>query len=430
MKKLFAVVLALALALLTLGGCGQAPAQSGSGAPAAPASQPGKTASLDFIWFSDGNEGNVMQKIIDEYEAATPGITINLISVPFADLHTKITNLIQGGTPPALARTDGMTRYYEYCLPLNDTFGDTDAFAGQYYDSIRNYFTKDGEIVCLPHDTTANGMLYNKTLFDKAGVKVPQSEDEIWTWDEFIAAVKTVQQKTGCQYGVVWDGNGHRYTSMLYEWGGRIFSDDYSKMLLNEPAAIDCLTYFKQQFDDGVFDTSVWLGGENPNNLFRTGNAAVHIAGNWMVGNYNDITDFEWGATYMPIKETRATVPGGKYIVGFDGTGVEAETKAFIEYLAKPEVTARYCEETMLISPRKDQTTLNWAARADDLKIFSQELLASPAFTGNDFSYPGMSAIFVDYHTNIIKTIMGEMTPEEAMNAIVILGEDYIAQQK
>lgn len=430
MKKIVSFCVAACLMTGVLTSCGANAPSSASAAKDSSRSVSAKSAAMDFIWFSDGNEGEVMQGIIDEYEALNPGIVINLIPVPFNDIHTKITNLIQGGTPPALARVDGMTRYYEYCLPLNDVFGETEAFAAQYFDSIKEYYTYEDEIVCLPHDTTANGMIYNKTLFDAAGVSVPQSEADIWTWDEFIEAVKTVQAKTDCQYGVVWDGNGHRYTSMLYEWGGRIFNDDYSKIMVSEPKSIECLTYFDKQFTDGVFDTSCWLGGENPNNLFRTGLAAVHIAGNWMVGNYSDITEFEWGATYMPTKEIRATVPGGKYIVGFDDTGVEAETKAFIEYLAQPEIEARYCEETMLISPRKDQTTLEWGSHKADLELFSKELLASPAFTGKDFAYSGMASIFVDYHTNIIKTIMGEMTPQEAMDAITSLGNEYIAANK
>lgn len=385
------------------------------------------TATLDFLWFSDGVEGDVMQAIINDYEAATPGVKINLVTVAFADMSTKVTNLIMGGTPPALIRTDTPTRFQEYSLDLNDAFGDADAFAANYYDAIKGYFIYNGRIICLPSDTTANGFIYNKTLFDKAGVKVPQTEEEIWTWDEFIAAVKEVQAKTDCAYGVVWDGNGHRYASMLYQWGGRIWNDDHSKTIINEPKSIDCLTYFVQQFQDGVFDQSTWLGGEDPNNLFRTGLAAVHVAGNWMISNYNDITNFEWGATYMPKQELRSTVPGGKYIMGFTGTGVEAQTKAFIQYLAQPEVSARYCTDSLQISPRKDQASLDWQKHALDLQIFSNELNASPAYAGSDFGNPMMANFYMDYHYALLDAIMGEKTPQQAMDDTAAAGDAIIA---
>ena len=68
---------------------------------------------------------------------------------------------------------------------------------------------------------------------------------------------------------------------------------------------------FKQLHQEGIMPESVWLGGENPNNLFRSGTVAAHWAGNWMISNYKDITDFEWGVTYMPKGTQRSSVPGG-----------------------------------------------------------------------------------------------------------------------
>ena len=78
---------------------------------------------------------------------------------------------------------------------------DKDAFQNSFGEGLKFIF--DGKILAAPMDVTANGLIYNKTAFEKAGVAVPQSEDEIWTWDEWKEAMKTVMDKSDCKYGQV-----------------------------------------------------------------------------------------------------------------------------------------------------------------------------------------------------------------------------------
>ena len=82
---------------------------------------------------------------------------------------------------------------------------------------------EDGNVISLPSDITAVGMFINKTLFDEAGVAYPTSEDDIWTWDEYVAAVKQVQAATGTTYGMVMDKSSHRLKAFLYEFGSDCF---------------------------------------------------------------------------------------------------------------------------------------------------------------------------------------------------------------
>ena len=49
-------------------------------------------------------------------------------------------------------------------------------------------------------DVTANGIIYNKTAFEQAGVEVPQSEEDIWTWEEYEEALKKVIEGSAVSY--------------------------------------------------------------------------------------------------------------------------------------------------------------------------------------------------------------------------------------
>src|SRR5688572_2652773 len=94
-KWITAAVMSLLLVFAAAcGGGGAAPSSSsdnnasgGHAAPAQPsAEQPKENVTLDFIWFTDGVEGDVMKSIIAEYQKENPHVTINLNEVAYADL--------------------------------------------------------------------------------------------------------------------------------------------------------------------------------------------------------------------------------------------------------------------------------------------------------------------------------------------------------
>ena len=136
-----------------------------------------------------------------------------------------------------------------------------------------------------PVDVKANWSIEKQTELEQAGVEVPQSEDEIWTWEEWKQAMETVVEKSDCTYGLVYDKSPQRFTTLLYQAGGRMLKEDMTASEYNSPEVQRAVSFFKELHDDGLIPTSVWLGAENPNNLFRTGQVAMHFAGSWMVSN-------------------------------------------------------------------------------------------------------------------------------------------------
>lgn len=288
----------------------------------------------------------------------------------------------------------------------------------------------DNKLVAAPMDVTANGLIYNKTLFDKAGVKVPTSPDEVWTWDEYIAALKQVMAKGGARYGMVWDVTPHRWSTLLYQNGGSILTEDGSAAAINSEAGIRSMEMFKQLHQEGIMPESVWLGGENPNNLFRSGTVATHWAGNWMINNYKDITDFEWGVTYMPKGTQRSSVPGGKFLMAFKGSGQEQEAAKFIEYLTSKEVNSKYNQESLFMSPRKDSAKLNYEFGKEMFEVFSDELKNSSPLAASDWSKQTLiSKISTDLKNNIMDVLSDKATPQQALDIMAKKINEAIASQ-
>ncbi len=419
MKKSLKIILALGLSLLTLGACTNqntnTQSQNSQGGSSAANTE---TKTLQVVWFSDGGEGETFRKLADQYEAATPGIKIELIEVPYGELDNKIKNMLAAKQPPALARLSNIGMYQNQLVDLKEYAASGADFEKNFSPSMK--FVFDGKIIAAPLDTTVNGLIYNKTAFDKAGITVPTKPEDIWTWEEWKAALKEVMEKGDVKYGLVYDKSPFRFSTLLYQAGGGLLSEDLSQPAIDSPEALEAVSFFKDLHTEGIIPESVWLGSENPNNLFRTGQIGMHLGGSWLIANYRkEITDFEWGVTYLPKNEIRSTVPGGKYLAAFQGSGLEKEAALFIEWLSQPENNAVYCKENYFLSPVIGNEDLTYDFGQEFFALFANELQATGTRPGNEWGYQAFTSKVQDsIRDNLAEVISGNLTPEEYVKGL------------
>lgn len=386
-----------------------------------------KEVKIDIVWYNNATESESLKKIIENYKQQNSNVTFNIIEVPYSDMVTKIKMMVAGGDPPELARVTGPNELKDSLLDLSE-YVDREAFLDQFIEVAQPYAQYDGKLVAAPIDTTANGLIYNKDLFDKAGVSVPTSPDEVWTWEEFADALKQVMEKGGARFGLSFDFSTHRFSTLIYQAGGQIFNDQNNGMAINTPEFIRTLKYFKQLHDEKIIPESIWLGGENPNNLFRTGQTAVHFSGNWMLSNYRDNLDFNWGVTYLPKDKTRSSVGGGNMMVAFKDTGNEKEAVDFLQFFISQEQNALFSEENLLLSSRKDNGNLNYEFGSDMFKIFADELAVTPQAAGRDWSSVHMAPFGSEYKATIVSVLRGEISPEDAAQHLESFGNEVIEE--
>ena len=354
----------------------------------------GDEVTLQVVWFSDGGEGDSFERLAEKYMEENEGIIIELIDVPFSELDNTLRNMLSAGTPPALARMINLGTFSNQLIDLFDYVGRD--FENNFGEGLQ--FVHDERMIGAPMDITANGLIYNRTAFEQAGVSVPQSEDEIWTWDEWREAMLTVIENSDVSHGLVFDHSPHRFSTLIYQGGASLLNADLSSSNFNSPEMYRTVEFFKSLHDDGIIPSSVWLGGENPNNLFRTGQIAMHFAGSWMIANYREeITDFEWGVTFLPYEVQRATTPGGKYLSAFSGSGVEQEAADFIAWLSQPEINAIFVEENYFLSQVVGNEELNFDFGAEFFEIFALDLAATNPVPGREWGFQELTSVIQSY---------------------------------
>ena len=68
-----------------------------------------------IMWYSDGNEGDVMRDLLDRFEKQNPDIKVMLDRVPFKTIVEQLPALLDAGQGPDMARVNdlgGLSRHY------------------------------------------------------------------------------------------------------------------------------------------------------------------------------------------------------------------------------------------------------------------------------------------------------------------------------
>lgn len=362
---------------------------------------------LQMMWWSDGTEGEVMQSILDEYEEET-GVVIELIEVAYDDYESRLSTMIRGEEAPALARvTEGhLNNFKANVLSLEDVYETSN------YTNL--FFNDEGEAISLPMDITANGMFFNKDLFDKYGVDYPGIGDDVWTWAEFEAEMEKLMDQEDVKNPGVFDNKAHRFFPMVYQFGTKIWETPYTESNLTSDEAVAALETLVRMNTNGTLDPSVWAGSANAANLFRTGAYGFHMSGNWNVSGYQDLP-FEWGVVPMPSNGVRSTILGGKSLTAFDGSGQEKAAKEFIEWLAEAENHDKYTGTVPYLTPRLG-AEVDYGDFTEYYNVFLDEIAATPAENVadwlNEVMIPGMYPVI---NRAIEEAAGGIKTPAEAM---------------
>ena len=180
-RKTAAIVSAAAALALALTGCG-----GGSQQP-----DPSSTEIVprEISWLlsrpSDGSVMNIVKELADEYAKEHPGFSLNLITTPDRPSYLqKLQTLAAANQLPELFDTDATP--FTSKLVKQGKLVDVQAMLTDLgiYDDFRPLALDyqrfdDGGLYMVPFEFELEFFWYNKDLFEKAGVEVPKTLDDI-----------------------------------------------------------------------------------------------------------------------------------------------------------------------------------------------------------------------------------------------------------
>lgn len=395
------------LALAACSGGSDSPSSTtGTGSPTTTAKLSG-TVTLT-TWGSD-QEVAAFKKIAADFTAAR-GADVKIEVLPYDQIRTVVDRRLQANQAPDLFRVSytDVTGYAQ-----NGALADLSAYMGgdygkAFFPALWNSVTLDGAPFGVPHHTDTSALVYNKAHFAKAGItSVPDSLDNAWTWDEFVAVlVKLKAANAGVSpfafnyqlYGA------YRWFNTLYQAGGTVLDDAQKQVTLNTDAAKKALTWTQSLYTKGLHAPSILVKRPTyPDEVFPTQKISMIQAGDFLIPSLDAAIGkkFEWGVTYLPRDTAAATDLGGNAVVVTDQSKNKDAAAEFAKFLASKEQMQYFCEQTTVLPVRIDlaDAKLAYVTRPDLMPAFQKQATTMPASlvkTSTLPAFPGINQALVD----------------------------------
>jgi multiple sugar transport system substrate-binding protein len=252
-----------------------------------------------------------LKSLIDEFNATHPSIHVQDVFCCANDYALqKLTVALQGNKQPDIAYEYGSSMPQLAATPkivdLTQRVKDPSYNWSDFVPGHRAVTMVDGKVLGVPALIDNLAIVYNKTLFDKAGLSYPTPD---WTWADFRAAAKTLTNTAAKQFGWAFPADASEdsvwhYDAMLWEAGGDILTPNNKKAAFDSPAGVEALTALQQM---AVTDKSVFLDLQNSgkaDSLFNSGKIGMMVTGPWALPSYPDV---KYGVQIMP------SFPGGNH---------------------------------------------------------------------------------------------------------------------
>ncbi|UOQ90691.1 extracellular solute-binding protein [Agromyces endophyticus] len=191
----------------------------------------------------------------------------------------------------------------------------------------------DGKLYGFPRQAYANGLHYNRDLFEQAGLDPDQPPT---TWDEVRAAAKTIAEKTGkAGYATMTTGNtGGWQLSVQADSRGASLQDanddgTYTSTIDNDATKATLEYLHDLRWEDKSMGSNFDLDWGSINQEFAAGNIGMYTTGSdvytALVRDFGMSPD-QYGLTVIPTEEGGGVLGGGDIAVV--APTVDDETKA------------------------------------------------------------------------------------------------------
>ncbi|BDZ39486.1 ABC transporter substrate-binding protein [Microbacterium suwonense] len=373
------------------------------------------------VWhYWDGTNADAFDAMADEYNAAHPEVKISTSNVPNADFLTKLRASATSKTLPDIAIGDLVwVPQIEQIGSLADLSGFLpEETIADINPALTSFGTIGGKQVSVPVSANNLAFMYNKTLFEEAGLDPDQPPT---TWEELMSAGKAVLDKTGkpgydlfTQAGDNGEGLTWNFQVNLWQAGGEFLTDDNSAAAFNTPEGRKALQFWVDLIESGVSPYARW--GE-----FEKGQGGSAQEGSWMVGIWASDPPFDFGVGKAPYPSdgVPATNLGGEQAMVFDNS--DETTKAAADFLAwflEPDQVESWSETTGMLPVTNSVATssdyLDWVNSTEPRLLPYVEQMADAHARPNTPLYPKISLAFAQ---KIETALSGQASVEDALES-------------
>lgn len=260
---------------------------------------------ITFWHAMSGSRGEVVQSLVDGFNAANPDVKLVAeFTGSYAETLTKALTAYQAGEGPSIVQV------YEVgtrtmldsgaIVPIMEVSGG-ELNQEDFVTPIVNYYAIDGELRCMPFNSSTAMLYYNKDMFAAAGL---DPENPPTTFSELYAAGMQIIE------------SGVASNAISFGWPAWILEQMFAmhdQMLANEDngrAGLATEVYFNSEFGVKVLtewqkwanDGVLFYGGReySANDPFIAGEFAMLVQSTSSLGGIQKAVEFDLGTAFLP----------------------------------------------------------------------------------------------------------------------------------
>ncbi len=293
---------------------------------------------LSFMFRGQPQEQEAFKAVIKKYEEANPDVDVTMVITAPDQYDTKLKAAIAGRKiPDVFFYNPAQVKAYVNSGVLLDITeqveGSEEIKLDDIWESGVDKYRYDGEtlgegaIYGLPKDLGPFALGYNKTMFEEAGIPLPD-KDKPYTWEEFISVAQKLTKDTNGdgkmdQYGTGFNVN---WALQAFVWsnGADWIDESKTKVTIDDPKFIEALQWFADHQNKYKITPSI---GEaqtlDTYQRWMKGQLAFFPVGPWDMGAFKEQLKFEYDLIPWPAGSTGKSATW----IGSLGIGVGSTTK-------------------------------------------------------------------------------------------------------
>ncbi len=385
------------------------------------------------VWNHSGKgaERDALDATITKFNSMQDEIQVNLTRLPEGSYNEQISGAALSGDLPDLLDFDGPFLYNyawsQHLIPIDEYV--SEELKEDFLPSIIDQGTYDGKLWSLGQFDSGLAIWANREYLEEAGVRIPESVADAWTFEEFNEALEKLQNLEEVEYALDLKlnyGQGEWYTyafsPILQAFGADLIDrSDYQSAdgVLNGPEAVEAMEWFQSLFEKGYVNPTP----PGDDSFFNEKSAALAYVGHWMKQPHMDgLGD---NLVLIPVfKGPEDHIAGmGSWNWGITSNAENPEAVwKFMEFLLSPEEILRMTDGNGAVPARKSALEQREEYEPGGmLYIFREQLNEIALPRPQTPAYPTITSTFAEAVQNIVE---GADVQEQLNKAVREIDQD------
>jgi multiple sugar transport system substrate-binding protein len=240
-----------------------------------------------------------MTKLVQQFMQENPNIKVQQNTVQWAEYYQRMPAAVTAGKGPDVGAMHldqlATNAARNIIVPVDDVAQALGLSEGDFTTEVWQAGIYKGNRYGIPLDIHPLLFYYNKDAFQKAGIDQPPTDRA-----SFEAALKKMKAKgidTPFWMPSAWPAH-LMFQSLLYQFGGQLYSPDGSQALFNSAQGVDALSWQVSMVKQGYSPKNVAIDTQAV--AFRQGKNPMTWDGIWMMNEWAKVKGLNWGAAPIP----------------------------------------------------------------------------------------------------------------------------------